>query len=151
MVYHGYFLNLMVKFFGSSVKILDFNSTQVKPTWNKFHVNFWRASITKIINQIAPSISELEQTLPRKTRRTLSQLRTGKSPFLIQYKNKIDSLNNPSNLCSLCKLAEHDTGHLFNCPQIPTNLTVNSLWNNPVVVSDLLEAWSLRLGVGNTA
>jgi hypothetical protein len=104
----------------------------------------------KIINQIAPSISELERTLPRKTRRILSQLRTGKSPFLIQYKNKIDSQNNPSNLCPLCNLVEHNTGHLFNCPQIPTNLTVSSLWIDPVGVSDLLEAWSLRLGVEGT-
>ena len=104
----------------------------------------------KIINQIAPSISELEKPLPRKTRRILSQLRTGKSPFLMQYKNKSDSKNYSSNLCPLCKLQEHDTGHLFNCPQIPTKLTVSSLWNNPVEASDLLEAWSIRLGVENS-
>ena len=105
----------------------------------------------KILNHIAPSISELERTLLRKTRRIRCQLRTGKSPFLIQYKNKIDSQNNPSNLCPLCKLVDHDTGHLFNCPQISTTLTVNSRWNDPVGVADLLEAWSFRLGVGTTA
>ena len=49
------------------------------------------------------------KNLPMKTRRTLAQLRTEKNPFLIQYKNKIDSKNNPSNLRHLCKLEEHDT------------------------------------------
>src|SRR6476469_10745797 len=36
----------------------------------------------KIINQPAPSINKDEQTLLRKTRRTLAQLRTNKSPCL---------------------------------------------------------------------
>src|SRR6478609_8987402 len=39
----------------------------------------------KIINQPAPPINKDEQTLLRKTRRTLAQLRTNKSPFLKSY------------------------------------------------------------------
>src|SRR6476619_422814 len=36
----------------------------------------------KIVNQPAPPINKDEQSLLRKTRRTLAQLRTNKSPFL---------------------------------------------------------------------
>src|SRR6476619_5249270 len=42
----------------------------------------------KIINQPAPPINKDEQTLLRKTRRTLAQLRTNKSPFLKSYLHK---------------------------------------------------------------
>jgi hypothetical protein len=46
------------------------HSTTVLKYTSEFHHN-------KIINQIAPPISEMEQTLPQKTR-TLSQMSTGK-------------------------------------------------------------------------
>ena len=53
----------------------------------------------KILNDIPPKINPEEETLPRKTRRTLSQLRTGKSPILNTYKHKIDPILNQSPLC----------------------------------------------------
>jgi hypothetical protein len=101
----------------------------------------------KIINQTAPAIHQSEQNLSRKTRRTLAQLRTGKSPFLLQYKHKIDPIKYTSKTCPLCQNHDHDTYHLFNCPMLPTTLTTHDLWNNPAEVSGLLEAWSLRLGL----
>ena len=90
-------------------------------------------------------ISRWFKTLPRKTRRTLAQLRDGKSPFLLSYKNKIDPFTYPSPLCPLCKLQTHDTTHLFNCPLIPTNLKPMDLWLNPVGVAALLAAWESAL------
>jgi hypothetical protein len=62
----------------------------------------------KVIDSIAPEIDKHEETLPRDTRRTLSQLRTNKSPVLFSYKHKIDPTNYPSPLCPLCKTENHD-------------------------------------------
>jgi hypothetical protein len=99
----------------------------------------------KIINTIAPKIDKSEESLPRKTRRILAQLRDGKSPFLLSYKNKIDPLAHPSPLCPLCKTQNHDTSHLFNCPILPTTLKPMDLWSNPGGVAALLAAWECAL------
>src|SRR6476469_1532668 len=77
----------------------------------------------KIINQPAPPISKDKQSLRRKTRRTLAQLRTNKSPFLKSYLHKIDPQNHPSQLCPLCNTQNNDTKHLFTCSSLPTYLT----------------------------
>src|SRR6476661_9116926 len=82
----------------------------------------------KIINQPAPPINKDEQTLLRKTRRTLVQLRTNKSPFLKSYLHKIDPQNHSSPLCPLCNTQNHDTKHLVTCFSLPTHLTPNDLW-----------------------
>src|SRR6476469_9517897 len=63
----------------------------------------------KIINQPTPPINKDEQTLLRKTRRTLAQFKTNKSPFLKSYLHKIDPQN-------------HDTKLLFTCSSLPTHL-----------------------------
>src|SRR6476661_6992114 len=73
----------------------------------------------KIINQPAPPINKDEQTLFRKIRRTLAQLRTNKSPFLKSYLHKIDPQNHPSPLCPLCNTQNHDTKHLFLTTNTP--------------------------------
>ena len=99
----------------------------------------------KILGQLAPPISETEQALPRKTRRTLAQLRTGKSPLLQSYKHKIDPTNNTSPLCPLCHTQPHTTNHLFTCTCINTNLTHMDLWTNPVGAAALLDAWEVGL------
>ena len=100
----------------------------------------------KILNDIPPKINPEEKTLPRKTRRTLSQLRTGKSPTLNTYKHKIDPILNKSPLCPLCKQHEHTTEHLFTCTHIHTTLRVLDLWENPVKVAALLDTWEERAG-----
>jgi hypothetical protein len=100
----------------------------------------------KILNDIPPKINPEEETLPRKTRRTLSQLRTGKSPILNTYKHKIDPILNQSPLCPLCKQHEHTTEHLFTCTHIHTTLRVLDLWENPVKVAALLDTWEERAG-----
>ena len=101
----------------------------------------------KVINQIAPEISKLEENLPREKRRILAQLRTNKCPILLYYKNKIDSKNYPSNLCKLCKNAIHDSFHLFHCPRIYASKTPISLWNDPAYVVSLLARWELMEGL----
>jgi len=99
----------------------------------------------KILGQQAPEIHHSEELLPRKTRCTLSQLRTNKSPFLLSYKHKINPTLYPSPLCPLCKNDEHNTSHLFNCTHIPTTLTPLDLWNAPRRVTELLEAWEEKV------
>ena len=101
-----------------------------------------------VINKIPLNINTNEQTLPRKVRRTLAQLRTGKSPFLNNYKHsrKIDPKVNITSNCPLCQLSEHNVQHLFTCTKLPTTLSLLDLWNNPVEVAALLEAWELRIG-----
>ena len=45
----------------------------------------------KILRTHPPQVSSTEENLPRHTRRTLAQLRTNKSPFLLSYLHKINT------------------------------------------------------------
>ena len=98
-------------------------------------------SPNSILGNQPPTINTSEQAIPRKTRRTLSQLRTGKSPMLLTYLHKINPTLHPSPLCPLCKTNNHDTKHLFSCPFINTTLTPLDLWNDPVSTAELLSLW----------
>ena len=80
--------------------------------------------INKLLNRPPPDIDKKEETLSHSTRRKLSQLRTNKSPLLMTYLHKIDPANHPAANCPLCNDPNHDSLHLFNCPDIPTTLTV---------------------------
>ena len=102
--------------------------------------------INKLLNRPPPDIDKKEETLPHSTRRKLSQLRTNKSPLLMTYLHKIDPANHPAANCPLCNDPNHDSLHLFNCPDIPTTLTVWDLWTNPVGVAALLDVWGEKLG-----
>src|SRR6267154_2768604 len=95
-----------------------------------------------ILSQLAPDINQSEQSLPRKTRRILAQLRTGKSPILMAYLNAIDPKSYPSPSCPLCKSHAHTTQHLFPCPSIYTILTPRDLWDEPVGTAALLQQWA---------
>ena len=99
----------------------------------------------KLLNRPPPEIDKTEETLPHSTRRRLSQLRAYKSPLLMTYLNKINEEDYPSPTCPLCNSNDHDTGHLFNCTEIPTDLTTESLWTDPVGAAALLEVWGERL------
>ena len=102
--------------------------------------------INKLLNRPPPDIDKKEETLPHSTRRKLSQLRTNKSPLLMTYLHKIDPANHPAANCPLCNAPNHDSLHLFNCPDIPTTLTVWDLWTDPVGVAALLDVWGEKLG-----
>ena len=101
-----------------------------------------------ILRTPTPHISSSEEILPRLTRRTLSQLRTNKSPFLKSYLHKVDAESHPSPLCSHCNTHTHDTHHLFNCTHIRTTLSLLGLWTNPAGVTALLAIWTEKLAGG---
>jgi len=69
-------------------------------------------AFNKLIQQQAPEISKDEENLSREIRRILAQLRTNKFPVLHYYLNKIDPIKHTSPLCTLCKLAIHDTSFI---------------------------------------
>ena len=91
--------------------------------------NAIESNSSKLLNGRPPPISTAEQTLPRKTRTILAQLRTGHSRILGQYMNRYD--RTAHNHCHNCGHSPHDTHHLFNCPSKPTTLTVESSWTAP--------------------
>ena len=95
----------------------------------------------KVLGVPSPPISDLERTLPRETRTTLSQLRSGYSTFLRSYAARINPNVDPC--CPVCLREEHTTAHLFLCR--PTNLTPRDLWDNPVQVAEFLSLPTTRL------
>ena len=83
-----------------------------------------------------PPISNSELKLPRSTRATLSQLRSGYSKFLCSYLARTNE--EVSAACPLCELAPHTTEHLFECVGRPTELTTIDLWTRPIEVARFL-------------
>ena len=120
------------------------NMKTIHTTIVQDHLN--NRPINKLLNRPPPDIDKKEETLPHSTRRKLSQLRTNKSPLLMTYLHKIDPANHPAANCPLCNDPNHDSLHLFNCPDIPTTLTVWDLWTDPVGVAALLDVWGEKLG-----
>ena len=79
------------------------------------------------------NVSQQELGLSRRTRTYLTQLRSGFSPLLRSYLKRIGQIDD--DVCLDCGQGPHDTGHLFNCPTKPTDLTIESLWTDPVGVA----------------
>ena len=102
----------------------------------------------KILCSLSPHISSSEEILPRLTRRTLSQLRTNKSPYLKSYLHKFYAKTHPSPLCPLCNTHIQNTHHLFNCTYIRTTLSPMDLWTDPGGVTQLLSRWTEKLAGG---
>ena len=103
------------------------------------------ARSNKILLTHPPQVSSTEEHLRRHTRRTLAQLKTNKSPFLLSYLHKIDASTHQSPLCPLYRIHEHTTPHLFSCPQIHTTLSTLDLWRDPSGVAGLLDDWREKL------
>ena len=99
----------------------------------------------KILRTHPPQVSSTEENLPQHTCRTLAQLRTNKSPFLLSYLHKMDASTHPSPLCPLRRFHEHTTQHLFSCPQIHTTLSALDLWRDPSGIAALLDDWREEL------
>lgn len=93
-------------------------------------------SPNKILGVAPPKIAIEEEDLPRSTRCTLAQLRSGWSRMLQSYLHRLDS-EVPDN-CPECGSAPHNVDHLFVCPRNPTNLTKEDLWLRPRAVADFL-------------
>jgi hypothetical protein len=77
-----------------------------------------------------PAINDEEQILPRVTRTTFAQLRSGYSNYLNSYKARINP-DRYEDECPNCD-ASHTTTHLFDCPNNPTTLVVRDLWDKPL-------------------
>ena len=90
----------------------------------------------RVLGTPAPPISEEEETLSRKTRRTLSQLRSGFCPSLEDYRHRIGLA--PSNLCPCCRQEEHTVQHVYECSANPTHFTPLDMWTRPVEVAEFL-------------
>ena len=82
------------------------------------------------VNKRVTSISRLPRSL-------LSQLRSGYSRNLNSYLNRIDP--EICDICPKCNQSPHDTKHLFNCPNNPTNLQVSDLWTQPILAKNFLK------------
>ena len=95
------------------------------------------STTNKVLNARPPEISKTERDLPRATRSTLAQLRSGYSTYLNSYKARIDKTGSTVDKCPNCD-SSHTTSHLFNCRQNPTSLTAKDLWKNPVKTARFL-------------
>ena len=90
-----------------------------------------------LLQDIPPEINQEEKSLPRKTRCTLAQLRSGYSPFLKTYLHSINASD--TDLCPDCNIQPHKTHHLFDCNAIkPTTLTIRFLWTTPRATTTFL-------------
>ena len=92
----------------------------------------------KVLNMPAPKINRTEKLLPRKTRTTLAQLRSGYSTYLNSYLHRINPASHPSPSCPQCDVEAHSTNHLFDCTAAPTELPTGSLWEDPPAVAAFL-------------
>ena len=104
----------------------------VQSTLNQYENN-------KVLNGTPPDISSEEEKLTRKERCLLSQLRSGYSSLLFSYKSRIDTTGTIEDKCPKCGSSPHDTPHLFNCKQNPTDLTPISLWTTPHQAANFLK------------
>ena len=109
------------------------NNTNHKSAISSIHQDAVRTVIessqSKLLNGRPPPIATAEQTLPRKTRTILAQLRTGYCRNLGQGMKIIDPT--ARNHCHNSGESLHDTHHLLDCLSKPTTLTMESLWTTP--------------------
>ena len=110
-------------------KTKEIHTKEVKTILSKYPPN-------KVLQRNPPEINIEEKRLPRATRTQLSQLRSGYSRLLKSYLHRINE--STDDKCPNCKIHTHTTNHLFNCPQNRTNLTVLSLWTQPIQAANFL-------------
>ena len=92
--------------------------------------------LKRVLGASPPDISPLESLLPESVHTTLAQLHSDHCRLLNTYKACITS----SISDQMCGVAPHSVGHLFNCWNHRTQLTVQdlSVWDNPATVTDFL-------------
>ncbi len=133
--------NTLASSFGDKIKQIsypDMSPESYKKQLKYVHTSCVQNEISsmannKVLNAAPPKISDSEKVLPRETRSTLAQLRSGYSNYLNSYKARI-SQNQPTPIidtCPHCNDASHTTNHLFSCRNNPTTLNVRDLWSKP--------------------
>ena len=90
----------------------------------------------RVLDTPPPPIDPEEEQLPRKTRRTLSQLRSGFCPCLEDYRHRVGL--SESGICPCCRREEHTVQHVFECPDHPTELRPLDLWLHPNRAAEFL-------------
>ena len=131
--------------FGKEIKDIsypDLAENDYKANLKRIHTKTVKNVISnaepnKVLKTRPPEVNKSEINLPRTTRSTLSQLRSGYSIYLNSYKARIDKTDTVIDKCPNCDCS-HTTNHLFNCPNNPTNLTVRDLWKNPPAAARFL-------------
>jgi hypothetical protein len=102
----------------------------------------------KMLSVSPPALNPSESTLPRKDRIILSQLRSGYSPLLRDYLNKIN--RSPTNSCRFCSIASETPLHIFKecLPLTPLrnahDISPFSLWRDPERALAFLSDLGLR-------
>ena len=139
--------NTLVSEFGAQVNSIshpDLPEKDYKSRLKQIHTESVRDSIAKMANNKVlqakpPAISKDENSLPRTTRSTLAQLRSGYSSYLNTFLARINKDPNKfvPDTCPKCPEL-HTTEHLFNCSQNPTSLTVKNLWSTPIETARFL-------------
>ena len=86
--------------------------------------------INRVLGEPAPAVDVEEEQLPRKTRRTLAQLRSGYCSSLNAYKHRVGQSD--TSICPSCRQEDQTVQHIFRCPEHPTDLTPLDLWRNPM-------------------
>ena len=110
-------------------KIKQIHTTEVANTIQNYPPN-------KVLHNTPPLVNKEEASLPREARSKLTQLRTGYSRMLNSYTHRIDPTIDDK--CNHCNGSPHDSNHLFNCQNNPTNLQVLDLWTKPVLAANFL-------------
>ena len=90
----------------------------------------------RVLGRRSPEVDRSEGELDRRSRTLLTQLRSGHSTHLREYRSRIGL--ETSDRCAQCGRGPHDTNHLFNCDSRPTGLTVESLWTDPLRAAEFL-------------
>ena len=94
----------------------------------------YRESLRQVHSDaVAATIAALSPNrllLPRAHRTTLSQLRSGFSSAMRDYRHRIGS--EPTPECPECVDPCHSVPHLFSCPARPTDLSVGDMWERPL-------------------
>lgn len=90
-----------------------------------------------VLGGYPPPVANEEKQLPRSTRTTLAQLRSGWCHHLNHYMTRLDP--QVVDACPSCGGQPHDTNNLFSCPAKPTTLTPIDLWKSPVEVARFLD------------
>ena len=93
-------------------------------------------SPNRLLGVSPPAVSASERRLPRAHRTTLSQLRSGFSSTMRDYRHRIGAELTPE--CPECADPCHSVPHLFRCPARPTDLSVGDMWERPLEVARFL-------------
>ena len=93
-------------------------------------------SANRVLGTLPPQVNAEELSLPRRSRTTLSQLRSDCCSSLNGYLGRIGAVL--SDLCPSCLASPQNTRHIFECPSHPTPYVPVDLWKQPRGVSEFL-------------